>query len=628
MYRGVSVQSLAAPRNYGLGIFLLCSCYLLFQILYIPYLWLGIDELWFAHHIYQYTQSLPYRDFIPYKTVLGYYVLSLPFYFSHGVLQPLFLIKDEMAVINVLMIFLVSQWARRWFNPQAVFYTVLIIMVGQFFLIYATELRVDMMTSWLCLIAAMLVLSQWVGLAGIVLGLAFLVSQKALWYVLAMEAALLLTSYICLSNAQTARRFLIFNVSLILTIGLYILFWAHYAGLHTVLHSMFYEAYTQAKINYYASSYLRFWQIIINNGPLPVLLLPLTFLVLLDVDTLDPAAKMRRVFIMLFGGFSLFLMASYQQFFPYNSVFLLPAFFLMYGEFFSWVLTRGKPELSLSQRQLFGYVTLCVLLDLIILIGLGIPRIYVLLLLVPPLLFYFCTVTKTRGGMWLFGIVVLITGIYAPLAFFTMTAYKLDGGYQQQNIMLANELAQPGDSYIAGTFILYDKDQTVPGFKNLIAPALRFANSGDTSLLPILIDSLSITPMTAPELLANLQKYPVKFIVNNYRIGGLPPSVLKVIGAEYQHYWGGIDLYAPTVLAGQQQLQLKFTGHYLVESQGLVVIDHLQFAKDALVPLHKGLHQVSSDAGFRLKYTPAVTLQLKEEYEHDCASCFVKPVAY
>lgn len=59
--------------------------YLLFELFFNRYASLRIDEFWFAHVIYQYKNTFPYRDFSPYKTVLGYYLLLYSLVLKPGV---------------------------------------------------------------------------------------------------------------------------------------------------------------------------------------------------------------------------------------------------------------------------------------------------------------------------------------------------------------------------------------------------------------------------------------------------------------------------------------------------------------------------------------------------------------
>lgn len=246
----LALQSASPPemKKTLWAIFSLCALYCVFEFFYIPYPMTGVDEFWFAHHIYQYTQHLPYRDFPPYKTVLGYYVLMWPFYFVKGLFAPLYYIKYEITLINALFFFSIGYWAIRLFKPLAVLLTLTLIISNQLFLIYSAALRVDMLTAWICLLSILCLLNNRVLLAGFSIGLAFLISQKTLWYLVASNGALLWYGLLYLDYRQTRKALCLFNGAAALVIGVYIVFWAHIASWHSVLHSLFYEAYTQAKI--------------------------------------------------------------------------------------------------------------------------------------------------------------------------------------------------------------------------------------------------------------------------------------------------------------------------------------------------------------------------------------------
>src|SRR5579872_4217998 len=256
----------------------LCLSYLIFELIYIPNPALSMDELWFAHHIYEYTHKLPYRDFLPYKTVLGYYILSIPMVISHSLLQPLYYIKDEIALINTFFLGLISFWLTRFFNPKMVFYSVLLILVNHLFLIYSVDLRTEMLTGWLALVSILLILSGRFALSGMVLAIAFMVSQKAIWFFIATNFAFACYELIIARDWQLIRQIIIFNLTLFFTLLVYIIFWSTQSSLNTVLHSVFYEGYTQSRITWFSSIYYPCWNVILRNGPLLVFLIPLAWL--------------------------------------------------------------------------------------------------------------------------------------------------------------------------------------------------------------------------------------------------------------------------------------------------------------------------------------------------------------
>src|SRR5579862_9282386 len=103
-----------------IGLTLACLCYLGFQLFYTYFATLGVDEFWFSHRIYQYKNGVPYRDFAPYKTVLGYYLLLFPMTLSHELLTPLFYTKNALALLNSLLFFISAIWLKRIFPKPAV----------------------------------------------------------------------------------------------------------------------------------------------------------------------------------------------------------------------------------------------------------------------------------------------------------------------------------------------------------------------------------------------------------------------------------------------------------------------------------------------------------------------------
>src|SRR3990167_7391495 len=71
-----------------------CLCYLIFEFFFNAYTMLTVDEFWFAHSVFRFAHLLPYRDFFPYKTVLGYYFLLFPLLLGNGIFSTLILIKN------------------------------------------------------------------------------------------------------------------------------------------------------------------------------------------------------------------------------------------------------------------------------------------------------------------------------------------------------------------------------------------------------------------------------------------------------------------------------------------------------------------------------------------------------
>ncbi|MDX1902065.1 MAG: hypothetical protein SFW66_08730 [Gammaproteobacteria bacterium] len=585
----------------------LIAAYLIFQFFQIPYTIIAVDEFFFAHHIHQFVQHVPYRDFPPYKTILGYYLLSPLTLLSHDPVKIFFYIKDQIAVMNALFFILAASWGRRFFSMQAIFLTCAFVMASQLFLIYSVELRVDMLTCWVGLFSFFFILSERFTLAGFTIGLSFLVSQKALWFWAATDFALGMYWIMLTRDFVSFRKIIFFNLAAFIPIVIYVLFWASLSSVSIVLHSVFYEAYLQSKIIYYASIHHECWQAMLNGGPLFILLWPLTWI------SVFAAPQKNRILIALYAAALMLCVVTYQQPFPYNIVFLFPGLFFVYSDFITWILA-GLPHPNGTQTRNDGFfgskkilyfcffytivlTGLCVYFDLLLS--------YYFIIFVPVLFAYFLRKgPQAIYGKLLVG-VILYVGLICPLIrLIYINPYSFDGAYQQSMIRLGESLLQKDDSYIAGTPFLYNKNQAVLGLKNLIAPAIEYLYKPSPMLAPMLLDSLYMVPRTAQQVLQDLQKAPIKLYVNNFRIYYLPDTIKKYLAAHFKHYWGSIYLYAPTIERKQTVFRLKFDGEYQIESVRDVAIDHAILRPNATIHLRHGIHTVKATSDVRLVFVP------------------------
>lgn len=603
--------------NYLYGIILLSLCYFIFQYFFIPYEILAVDEFWNSHHIYQYTLHTPYKDFLPYKTILGYYLLSIPLYFSHGILTPIFYIKNEISFINTLLICCIALWSTRFFQAKAIFATLALILMTPLFLLHSTELRIDMLATWLGMLSALCILSQRHFLAGMLIGLSFLVSQKAFWFFGATNIALGI-QFLIFRNRDSFISIIKMNVGVFLPIIAYVLYWGMVSTFDTVLNSLFYEAYTQSKITWYSHIYYDCWQGILLSEPVLFLLTPLTWLGLLRKST-DYATHSRRLFIIFYSTSLLFFIASYQQAFPYNMVCCFPAFFLLYSDFFSWDL---KSE-TIHKRLLFWMsyaaalfpISMCIIFDL--------PAAYYAMSLVPifvGMVLRYPTSINNHLLITLNKLILLFIGIIYPLIQFAVIAYDMNGKYQQSMMRLTTEILSDGGDYFAGTPLLYRKDQSIAGLRNLIGPSIDYLYYPSKNLLPVLLDSLYLTPRSPDQIMSDLKSNPVKLYVYNARINQLPYRMLNFLGTQYQQYWGSIYLYAPQIPADKQHFKIAFSGNYRVIAPGLdnVIIDKHHIKTNTIIFLTVGKHLSLSNHTYRLKLLPdEKKLELNPEYRQN-----------
>ncbi len=623
-------------KNFFWAIAIICLSYLIFQIIYIPYAALSVDEFWFAHHIYEYTTKIPYSDFLPYKTVLGYYLLSIPMYFYHTLLQPIFYIKDEIAIINTMLLAGASIWLSRSYNSKAIIYTILFIITHHLFLVYSVDLRVDMLTSWFGLISVLLLLSNRSILAGIFLAISFMISQKALWFFIATDIALGSYWLLYSRKARGILQSILFNLAVCLPIMFYVFFWSIQSDLTTVLNSVFHEGYTQSQITFYSDIYYYCWHAILSNGPMLVLLWPLTWIMLFVHSTEENQINPRRFFIAIYSTVMMLFILTYQQAFPYGMVFTIPVYFLIYPDFFSWCyhLFQKKPTLSLTlQRHLFWLVSLYTAGIIGVMIIMALPLGYFLIALIPVcigtyLILPTFEVSRTDILKLIILVIFICTGLLYPMIRFIRTSFLINGNYQQSMVLVSNELLKEGGGYFAGTPLIYDQEQTIRGMKNLIGPQIEYLSSHSNQLLPVLISSLNLEPRTSEQVISDLTNSSVKLYVNNYRIKSLPEQIHRYLNTEFMHYWGSIYIYAPSIQAKKQTVVIKFSGNYQVitKPNSKIYFDNIRINPNAILFIKKGIHHSNSESHYRLRYLPKINIYMDPTYQKDYWYRMIKPV--
>lgn len=610
------------PSYFFYSILFLSIAYLIFESAFIFYGALAPDEFVFTRHIYEFTFHIPYRDFPPYKTILGYYILSIPMFFSHALLAPIFLIKNEIALINMGCILLASYWATRFFNRNAVLLSLLAILVNGMFLIYSTDLRVDMLTSWACLFSIFCVMENRIRLGGLLMSIAFLISQKALWYFVAINGAMAICWLALPTSIYRLRSLISFNISAVLPILAYIAFWSLIAGPQNVLSNMFYEAYIQEGINVYLEGYRICWQAVLIRGSLLFFLWPMTFLSLFDTSEID---KQKNFFIVCCSSIALELFFDYKQPFPYNFVFTVPALYLLYCQMFTWLFRQkdmphhfsikldSLPFIFTTFFYLYCIGAIIYYLMLPSIIYLTIPLAISLL----NYLFFFPRQAALRKLNLAIALILFVAiGILHPLYRSMVTVSVLDGGYQRSMLNVAAKILQNDSDYIAGIPFFYQKDQPIVGMVNLIEPAANYLKKPNDDLGKLLLPSLYLLPSTQERVLNDFSKYPVKLILDNYRLEIIPERIKEYIENNYQHFYGSILLYAPFIQAGKQTFDLKFDANYRVEAENMLNIDGKEVVPGEIVSLNKGQHSSSSQKDYRLALVPTnISPSLNPKYQ-------------
>lgn len=463
-----------------------------------------VDEFQGAYAVHRLTRELPYRDFQPYKTVLGYYlqlpVLELSRLLGRGIWVGLLSVKVEMALITALTVGWSATQLRKTFRPGAILVGTVLLLSVSTFLERSAALRVDMLTALAGLVSLVFLIRRRPFTAGVLAGLSFLISQKGGMYSVAGIV------YTAADGLTGSRRFpghhgstLQFAGAMIATLALYYGIWIIVAPGSNPL------AATAAPVGpVLAAGYsirLRFWlQTLIRN---PFFYgLGFWSVMILAVSKRAPAAPWRSP-LAAYAGTIVAVCAWYRQPWPYFFVLLLPTL---------WVAVIGYLHLKGSRSFQDRFV----------------------------LSRKFVAATATLG-------------IAFPLALRVPVNLRRDASYQRDVVTLASEVVEPGQSYLAGAALLYDRHQE---------PAeLRWLDYPHRAALG------ALSPRQMQSLLARLEGSRMKAVIYNYRLRNLPDPLLDHLNARFLPVYKDLAVYAPTLSIGDQRLSLDFGGEYRLISE-------------------------------------------------------------
>lgn len=608
---------------------ILCLVYLGFEFFFNQYAMISVDEFWFAHRIYEYKDGIPYRDFAPYKTVIGYYLLLLPMLYAKGIMSTLIFTKNVLAVFNTCVLFIASAWLTRFFSQRGILGSVALLVCMEVMLTYSTNIRVDLIAYWFCLFSLLLLLENRCILAGLLIGIAFATSQKAVWYIFATNAALGVHWLATERNRSYFKNAAKFNIAALTVIAAYLITWAQISSWHTVVNSVFTEASAMYHLDWYDVSRPYYWALILLFNPLVFLLWPVTLISLFVTYEEDESYYARR-FVTVYASTILLCLITYKQVFPYYMQVTIPVFLVLYAAFFTWLngLFSSPQKLVIQHEKILPVVFFAAVICIFAAISnLDLPQIYNLICLIPILLSALVIqrqqlAATTRSAMQsIILLSMLFAGFAYPLTVYLAKLVNMNGAYQKANLAAMDILLKDGSDYTAGIELIYNKRQPIAGLRHLMGPAIDYLYQPSKKLRAVMTASLYEDPdATISSINQALADSSVKFYINNYRMHALPEKIQAQLHRQYQHYWGSIYLYAPTVTAGKQQTNIKFTGEYYIQatSDKPVSINNKRFKNKDHIILHKGMVETHADGDFRLVLVPTnKELTLNPAFQQD-----------
>lgn len=558
-----SEQARVGRVGFVAWVLFVASAYLAVQYLYIRRLPLVMDEFDGAYDVYRLRREIPYLDFFPYKTVLGYYFQLPPLALAPDVWSGLLATKFTLAVANAVSMVAAALLAARRFRPGAVALALPVWAAMSNWLERSSELRVDALTALVGLFGLVALLSGRGVLAGILTALSFLVSQKAVYF---LAASLVALAFAWLANPPRGpafRRLLRFAVGYVALVVPYLAVFSSLASWRRTTSGTF-LAHRAIAFSEIYPNIRKFWAQSIDRNP-AFYALALLGLCALGVRAFrawqrrDGSGALDRD-IALFAYAWTFAagMVWHKQPWPYFFVLLAPTAFFLHVVLFE---SAGRALHAVVSGRWAR-------------MGIG-------------------------GAL---GLAVLAVAVLAP-AQRVRAMLRYDNGYQRHMVEITHALLGPEERYLAGVDLVFDREQAA-------------------SLVRRMSHSRRVHVKTLPRAAImsaalELRARPPKLVIRNERYRSFPFPIRRFLETHYADFWGNIRIYAPPFQARSREITLAHPGTYRVVTDDTThILIHGQWvAAGATVSLPVGRYALRATSTGRLKLTaPEVQSRLDRRY--------------
>ncbi len=478
-------------RQYHKIAIAICVAYLLIEIAYVLHRPLIEDEFHGAVAAWQVAHQMPYRDYQPYKTILGYAIQAPLVAIAPSTWTGMILVKLQAALLVTLTLLYAVRVLPRHFERKAILLALGVFLSTSTFLERSAELRVDMLTGICGFIALLLLLEQRHAAAGLLSGLSFLVSQKGAFYPVAGGVAIVLWIIQSRDIRRGSRAAFAFAAGALAPLVAYFALFSLVAPLKTIFDTTFLSALRVAQDELpelKVSLRERYWPQVISRDP-GLWLGTVAGLAVL-VRSLRTGAR-RDAIVLGFGAAILAAVILLKQPWPYSFVLILPTLFvvsIVTMEMLHRFLTRP------DRRRLLPIARA-------VYIG-----------------------------------VILLSLIRVPWSF-----YAANGAAQRRTLNALEMLLGRNDGYFAAIQLLYSRPE--------VTTALRVFDHRTPFAL------LAAPKSWHYAVAETLHQSNLKFLVRTYMVNRISPPLRIYLRDQYDHLWGHIYVYAPRVWPGTFELK-------------------------------------------------------------------------
>lgn len=512
---------------------------------------LSLDEFNGAWSAAQLSDGVPYRDFQPYKPVLGYWLQLSLMRLAPDTWSGYLAVRLGMSALCVGVLFLGALWLRRLYRADAVCLAYALLIGMSSLVEWAIEVRVDMLTALFGFVSLLLLLNRRVALAGLAAGIGFLISQKGTMYAVAGAVSLLG----CLA-IQRERRYgrdvLVYGTCIILPIGLYVLGWSLVASFPRVWETVFAQPTQLRALTTPAHGEVNFYQLYwletLRRNPLfyGCAVWALGSLLVRGRDQ-----SPRETLLLCYGGAAALVMVSLRQPWRYSFVLIVPTMFVLLIDLFAREFARP-------------------------------------------------TTVLRRPVAWL---CFLVLGLLVPLARVPVVA-RDDPGWQRQSVELTEALLEPGDRYFAGFQFLYRGDRHARSLLCVDMNGSPPISSLTESELTAILERLKEEPIRVVVYTYKIdEEVPEPIRTHLYRNYAPLWANVWIYAPQVKPADGQVDL----LFTASYTLE--------TEQPQVVLIDGQTYSSGATVELDRGRHTIVTPVRLRLKLQTARIAQLlKPQY--------------
>lgn len=520
----------------------LTAAFVVVQWSYIHRLPFVMDEYVSAYDSYVVLWKTPYAEYVPYKNLLGYYVQAVVMWLSEDTWSALLNVKRFLVILNATMIVGVALTMRRLASGPAALAAVVLLVCMSTFLERSHELRVDMMTAWAGTASMIAVIAFRPALGGALACVAFLTSQKGIYYVAAGEAALLGYALVIAREARGLMPFVRYNVAAALGLATYIGIFSVVAGFDNVIDGMFFSHEGVIFENVYGNLHKRWWGQSFWRNPVWYALL---FIALWRVEMLRRKEPGDRLLTLtgLYGVAVTVLCFMHPKPWPYFLVHLFPPGAVVMAVYFD---REDLGRLATWGRALSVPLALAIA-------WFGVAR----------------PVNRVHDGLDRIGL-----------------------PRHEATVRALDVLVDDGETYLAGINYLFKQDQVHESFSVVSMPHWQAIRKEGRA--------------RHREYVRIMQEAPLKAVVVSYRTKNLPRTITRWIGRNYKQLYSTIHTYAPRMRAGEREFDVKFAGRYQLHAPGPVVLNGETIQPRGFVTLRQKKNTQVASSRYRLQWSPKV----------------------